>query len=95
VLPPLDIRHDPDARRYTAEVDGHTATLDYHTLDAGTVDFASTYVPEALRGRRVGTRLVLHALADAGRRGWRVRASCWFVPVVVQAHPEARHLLEA
>lgn len=92
---PLDVRHDESGSRYLAELNGHTAVLEYVRVDPGTLDFASTYVPHELRGRLVGTRLVLHALADARRSRLRVIPSCWFVRHVVERHPEYRALLVA
>ncbi len=89
------LRHDEGGQRFLAESAGHTAVLTYHLLGESTVDFASTYVPDALRGRRVGTRLVVFALAEARARGLTVRPSCWFVRVVADRHPEYRDLLVA
>jgi hypothetical protein len=91
-MEPLAIRHDAVGRRFLAESQGRTAILEYRLLEEGVVDFASTFVPHELRGRRIGTRLVLHALAEARSRGLRVRPSCWFVRVVMDAHPEFRDL---
>lgn len=76
-------------------MEGHTAILEYHVLDTTTVDFASTWVPDALRGRQVGTHLVLHALAWARGQGLKVRPSCWFVRSVVDRHADFRDLLVA
>ncbi len=89
------LRHDEGGQRFLAEAAGHTAVLSYQSLGSGAVDFASTYVPDALRGRRIGTRLVVFALAEARSRGLTVRPSCWFVRVVVDRHPEYRDLLVA
>jgi len=89
------IEHDAVEGRFTATVDGRQAVLVYHRVDDRTVDFASTYVPDALRGRHVGARLVRHALAWASAEGLHVVPSCWFVKVIGERTPEYRDLLSA
>ena len=86
--------HDAESHVFSMLVDGHRATLTYRPAGEGVVDFESTFVPEALRGRRVGTRLVCHALDWARAQGLRVIPSCWFVGTVVGAHPEYQEIME-
>lgn len=78
-----DIRHEPG--RFTLEVDGEVAYLAYRMLDDHTIDYATTFVPPALRLRGVGVRLVEHALAYAAERRLTVVSSCWFVQRVMDA----------
>lgn len=89
----LAIRHDEAAHRFLAVSESHTAMLDYSPVGEGVVDFRSTYVPVPLRGRQVGTALVLHALDWARGLHLTVVPSCWFVGTVVSRHPEYRALL--
>jgi predicted GNAT family acetyltransferase len=89
----LDIRHEESDHRFVAHANGLSATLDYEPLGGETVDFRATYVPDALRGQLVGTRLVLFALDWARQRGHSVVPSCWFVGSVIERHPEYRSLL--
>jgi hypothetical protein len=85
------IRHEPG--RFALAVGEHEASLHYRRLDGRTVDFESTYVPDELRGRHLGTLLVRHALAWARAEGLRVVPSCWFVRSVALRHPEDAALL--
>jgi predicted GNAT family acetyltransferase len=78
-----EIRHEPG--RFTLEVDGETAYVAYRMLDDRTIDYATTFVPPALRLRGLGHRLIEHALAWAAERGLRVVPSCWFVQRVMDA----------
>lgn len=87
------VRHDEAGHTFVLTVEGANALLHYQPVDAGTVDFQSTYVPAALRGRGIGNRLVCHALDWARERGLKVIPSCWFVSDVVALHPEYRALL--
>jgi len=86
-------RHEPEWEQFVAEVDGHRATLSYRRVAAGVLDFESTFVPTALRHRRVGTALVRHALDWARAEGERVVPSCWFVKVIAEQVPAYRALL--
>lgn len=89
-----DVRHDEAHHTFVLTADGGQAVLRYEPVDETTVDFQSTYVPVALRGRGLGGRVVVHALEWAQARGLRVIPSCWFVADVVALHPEYRPLLE-
>jgi len=91
----VSITHDAAERRFRLVEGGCEAFLDYAVLDAATVDFQHTFVPDGLRGRNVGTRLVLHALDWAREEGYRVVPSCWFVGAVATRHPEYTALLVA
>ena len=87
------IEHDAGGGRFTVAVEGRQAVLVYHRVDERTVDFASTYVPDELRGHQLGSRLVRHALAWARTEGLRVVPSCWFVATVAQRRVEDAALL--
>jgi predicted GNAT family acetyltransferase len=86
--------HDETRHQFVADVGGVQATLSYQPVDEATLDYVSTYVPHALRGRSVGTQVVLYALEYAREKGLAVVPSCWFVGSVVERHPEFRDLLK-
>jgi predicted GNAT family acetyltransferase len=88
-----DVRHDEQHHTFVLSIEGGQAVLHYQPLNGDTVDFQSTFVPPALRGRGVGHRVVVHALEWARDRKLRVVPSCWFVSDVVALHPEYRALL--
>jgi len=83
----MRIEHDINGARFVATVDGEEAVLEYRRIDEGTLDYVRTYVPSALRGRGVATRLVEHALDHAAEAGMKVVPSCWFVARVVDETP--------
>ena len=87
------IEHDPERQRFTLEVGGQTAYLVYRRHGEGVYDFASTYVPPALRGRGIGARVVRHALEHAEAQGWKVIPSCWFVRDAIDRDSRYRPLL--
>jgi predicted GNAT family acetyltransferase len=47
-----------------------------------------TEVPAALRGRKVGERLVRQAIEDARREGFAIIPLCPFAKAQIERHPE-------
>jgi predicted GNAT family acetyltransferase len=84
----IPVTHDPARRTFTARVEGHEAHLRYLSAGDGVLDYASTYVPDRLRGRGIGSAIVRQALDYARGEGYRVIPSCWFVRDFVVKHPE-------
>jgi predicted GNAT family acetyltransferase len=89
---PLAIRHEPQARRFAAEVGGKTAYLSYRELDGRILDLDHTFVPREHRGGGLASQLTVHALHYARERGYRVAPSCPFVAAYIERHPEYRDL---
>lgn len=85
---PLDIHHEPAAHRFVARTAGVEAVLEYATLDAKTLDYHHTFVPQALRGGGIASQLTEYALRYARDHGFRVRPTCPFVARYLQRHPE-------
>jgi predicted GNAT family acetyltransferase len=89
---PLAIRHEPQARRFAAEVAGKTAYLSYRELDGRILDLDHTFVPREHRGGGLASQLTARALEYARERGYRVVPSCPFVASYLDRHPEYRDL---
>ncbi len=87
------IQHQPEDQEFTATVDGHSAELAYSRPAPDTIDFAHTFVDEALRGQGVGEALAQEALNYARQQGLRVLTSCRFMAAFVKRHPEYQDLL--
>ena len=84
----IEVNHDPAARRFTAEVDGHPAVLDY-ALDGDAMTILHTGVPSAIGGRGVAAALVRAALGAARGAGWKVIPACSYAAAYIRRHPEA------
>jgi predicted GNAT family acetyltransferase len=84
----IAVTHDPPRRTFTAHVEGHEAYLRYLPSGDGVLDYASTYVPDGLRGRGIASAIVRQALDYARAEGYRVSPSCWFVRDFLRKHPE-------
>jgi predicted GNAT family acetyltransferase len=92
-LKTVAIRHEPEARRFVADVGGATAYLSYREPEGRILDLDHTYVPRPLRGRGIASQLAAHALTYARERGCLVVPSCSFVSAYIARHEEFRDLL--
>jgi predicted GNAT family acetyltransferase len=88
----LSIRHEPDARRFAADVSDKTAYITYRELDGEILELDHTYVPKEARGGGIASQLTSRALDYARERGYRVLPSCPFVAAYLKRHPEYREL---
>jgi predicted GNAT family acetyltransferase len=84
----IGVTHDAARRTFTARIEGHEAYLHYLPAPDGALDYASTYVPEHLRGRGIANAIVREALEYARAEGLRIIPSCWFVRAFLEKHPE-------
>lgn len=90
-----ELRHEPDARRYTLRVDGDLASvLDYRRLgDAIALTRAFTNPP--YRGAGLAGELVAFAVDELEAAGdAHIVPSCWYVEQWFDRHPDRRHLLD-
>ena len=89
----LAIRHDTEAQRFEALVDGGLAECAYR-LHGGVMNIVHTEVPPQAEGRGIAAALVHAALAHAREHGLRVRASCSYVRAYMRRHADTLDLLE-
>lgn len=89
----MEIRHDPAARRFVADVTGGEAFLSYEPAGDGQLDFEHTFVPVPARQRGVGAKIVLHALEYAREQGVHVIPTCPFVRRILDEHDEYATLI--
>jgi uncharacterized protein len=90
---PEEFRDNPAQNRFELEVEGGTAFA-YYRLEPGTIIFIHTEVPQALSGRRIGSRLIRGALGAARAQGRKVVAQCPFVSAYLGKHPEFNDLIK-
>ncbi len=89
----LDIRHDPDLRKFFCVVNGLESLLEYDWSGDGRMTFFHTYVPGELRGLGIGQALAESAADYALRNGLRVSASCSFAAAVMKSNPKYKSIL--
>jgi len=86
------VRQNTARSRFELEIEGHVAFANYRIAD-GVAAITHTETPPALRGRGVGSQLVLGALAHIRAQGLKVRPLCSFAGHVIAQHPEMQDLL--
>jgi predicted GNAT family acetyltransferase len=83
----------PSKGRYHLVVDGVEAEMTYSRAGEGLIIIDHTEVPAALRGRKVGERLVRQAIEDARRDGIAIMPLCPFAKAQIGRHPEWQDVL--
>jgi predicted GNAT family acetyltransferase len=86
------VRHNADASRFEAEVDGELSIAEYR-LAGDVMSLTHTVVPEAQEGRGIASALAEAAFAHAKAEGLKVRPLCAFMAAYVQRHPELKSQL--
>jgi uncharacterized protein len=84
---PAEIRHDSAAHRFTAEVEGARAVLDY-TLIGDRMAITHTGVPSKIGGRGIAAQLMRAALEAARTQGWAVDPICSYAAAYMAKHAE-------
>jgi uncharacterized protein len=82
------ISHDQDSKRFTTEVDGHRAELDY-TLADGVMTITHTRVPPEIGGRGIAAELMRAALQVAAERGLIVDPACSYAAAYMRKQQQA------
>ena len=88
-----EVRHDQQAHRFVAAVEGHEAYISYAIHEDGAVDLQHTFVPPELRGQQLARLLVDAAFAYAKELGVRVIPTCSYVQRVTERVPEYAAML--
>ncbi|ULR45452.1 DUF5996 family protein [Rhizobium sp. K102] len=79
--------------RYRITVDGVEAEMTYSRAGKDLIIIDHTDVPAALRGQKVGERLVRQAVEDARRDGLEIIPLCPFAKAQIGRHPEWQDVL--
>ena len=79
--------------RYRLVIEGAEAEMTYSRAGEGLIIIDHTEVPAALRGRKVGERLVRQAIEDARRDGVAIIPLCPFAKAQIDRHPEWQDVL--
>lgn len=87
-------REDGESKgRYRLVIDGNEAEMTYSRVGKSQIIIDHTEVPNALRGRKVGERLVRQAVEDARRGSVILIPLCPFAKAQFDRHPEWHDVL--
>ncbi len=88
------IVHEPDASRYTLQIDDLVVAVAEYRINGNAISFNHTYTQPSHRGRGLAAELVEFAINDVEANSTRrVLPMCWYVADWFEAHPERRELL--
>ena len=90
---PVEREDGASKGRYRIVIDGAEAEMTYSRAGDGLIIIDHTEVPAALRGRKVGERLVRQAIEDARREGVAIIPLCPFARAQIGRHPEWQDVL--
>jgi predicted GNAT family acetyltransferase len=82
------ISHDQDAKRFTTEVDGQHAELDYTVADS-VMTITHTRVPPQIGGRGIAAELMRAALQFAAERGLSINPACSYAAAFMRKQRQA------
>lgn len=83
----MRIRHEPQNRRFVADIEGEEATLEYAVLADGALDYRHTFTPPPLRGQGIAKAVVLFGLDHARDNGIKIVPTCPYVAKVIRENP--------
>lgn len=92
----LQINHDSQAHRLSAELEGQRGLLAYE-LHSGVMTITHIRVPRPISGRGVAAELMRSALSLAAANGWTVKPVCGYAIAYMKRHSSgaaAAHLEE-
>lgn len=88
----LDVKHDPEARRFEALADGQLCRADYR-MAGDVMHIVHTEVPYKLEGRGLAGQVVQAALDYARANGLKVVPVCGYVRAYMRRHKATHDLL--
>lgn len=88
----ISVHNSPGKNRFEAQVEGHTAFVDYKRR-GDTIWFTHTEVPKELEGRGIGSALAKFALDYAATNSLHVVPACPFIEDYIGSHPEYASLV--
>lgn len=89
----IERQDGPTGGVFRTRLDGNLAEMTFSRASPSLIIIDHTEVPDALRGRGVGARLVSHVVAEARDQGFRIFPLCPFAAAQFRKHPEYADVL--
>jgi predicted GNAT family acetyltransferase len=81
------VRHDQAVLKFTADVEGRHAELDY-AVAGSVMTITHTRVPKPIEGRGIAAELMRSAMQYAREKNWSVNPACSYAAAYLQRHPQ-------
>lgn len=81
------VLHDRDHYRFYLEIDSEEIYLKYSLQPDGVLNIYKAFVPEPLRGRRLGENLMRAAVDYARKMDYKIKPSCSYVSSYFEKNP--------
>ncbi len=82
-----------EKKRFELKVDAHTAVLYFERYEPLVWMLTHTLVPDPLKGKGLGSRLVKHVFEHCEKNNIRIIPECPFIQAYIKRHPEWEKLL--
>lgn len=89
----LEIKHDKEAQKFTMDINGEQARVEYNLRD-GKMYLVYSEVPYHLRGRGIGKELVLKTFEKLTDEGYKAVAVCTYIKAVKNRHSKWAAIIE-
>lgn len=89
----LDIQHDKDNQRFTLDINGEIAKVDY-SIGAGKMYLTHSEVPYNLRNRGIGKELVLKTFEKLTEEGFKAVAVCSYIKAVKERSDRWKSIID-
>lgn len=80
----MNVEHQTEQQCFVIAMNGETAVMSYRYINADTIDFDHTFVPDAFRGQGVAAELFNAGVAWAQQQGYHMQASCSYARVMLK-----------
>ena len=88
----IEVIHDIAKQKFYAVIDDLESHLEYVKVN-NVLNLIHTYVPNALRGKGIASKIVKVALTYAEENNLKIIPSCSYVAAYIQRHKEYEELL--
>ncbi len=88
----MKVEHDKEQHRFTMEVSGQVARVDY-ILKEGKMHLVYSEVPPSLRGRGIGKELVEGTFEKLTEEGYKAVAVCSFIRLVARRSDKWKNVI--
>lgn len=89
----LEIKHDKEAHKFTMDINGEKAKVEY-LVKNDKLYLVYSEVPYNLRGRGIGKELVLKTFEKLTEEGHKAVAVCSYIKAVKNRHPKWKSIIE-